>query len=76
MHHKYHEVTTVDGLLSNQEEANTKGILHSAHAILWSSSGDIDIMIIAISLTDTSKRVLVITKMAKIGKVHGLTQST
>ena len=42
-------------------------ILHSGHAIsttegsiiLRSSSGDVDVMIIAISLTDTSKHVLV-----------------
>ena len=60
-------VTPVDELSSNQEEADTKVILHSGHAIsttegsiiLRSSSGDIDIMIIAISLIDTSKRVLV-----------------
>ena len=60
-------VAPVDELSSNQEEADTKVILHSRHAIsttegsiiLRSSSGDIDIMIIAISLIDTSKRVLV-----------------
>ena len=42
-------------------------ILHSGHAISttegsiiwWSSSGDVDVMIIAISLIDTSKHVLV-----------------
>ena len=51
----------------NQEEADTKVILHSGHAIsttegsiiLRSSSGDVDVMIIAISLIDTSKHVLV-----------------
>ena len=51
----------------NQEEADTKVILHSGHAIsttedsiiLQSSSGDVDVMIIAISLIDTSKYVLV-----------------
>ena len=51
---------------SNQEEPDTKVILHSAHAIsttkgsiiLRSSSGVNDI-IIAISLIDASKRVLV-----------------
>ena len=61
------QVTTVDELSSNQEEPDTKVILHSAHAIsttkgsiiLRSSSGDNDIMIIAISLIDASKRVLV-----------------
>ena len=61
------QVTTVDKLLLNQEEANTMVILHSAHAIsttegsiiLQPSSGDIDIRIIAISLVDASKRVLV-----------------
>ena len=59
------QVTTVDELSSNQEEADTKVILHSAHAIsttkgsiiLRSSYGDTDIMIIAISLIDTSKLV-------------------
>ena len=53
--------------MPNQEEADTKVILHSGHAIsttegsiiLRSSSGDVDVMIIAISLTDTSKHVLV-----------------
>ena len=61
------QVTTVDELSSNQEEVDTKVILHSGHAISTtegsiiarSSSGDIYIMIIAISLTDTSKCVLV-----------------
>ena len=61
------QVTTVDELSSNQEEVDTKVILHSGHAISTTegsiiarfSSGDIDIMIIAISLTDTSKCVLV-----------------
>ena len=61
------QLTTVDELLSNQEEADNKVILHSVHAItttegsiiLWSLSGDTDIMIIAISLIDASKRVLV-----------------
>ena len=60
-------VATVDELSSNQEEEDTKVILHAGHAISTtkgsiisrSSSGDIDIMIIAISLIDTSKRVLV-----------------
>ena len=61
------QLTTVDELLSNQEEADNKVILHSVHAItttegsiiLWSLSGDTDIMIIVISLIDASKRVLV-----------------
>ena len=61
------QVTAVDELSSNQEEADNKVILHSAHVItktegsviLWSLSGDTDIMIIAISLIDASKRVLV-----------------
>ena len=51
----------------NQEEADTKMILHSGHAIsttegsiiLRSSSGDVDVMIIAIRLIDSSKHVLV-----------------
>ena len=51
----------------NQEEADTKVILYSGHAIgttegsiiLWSSSGDVDAIIIAISLIDPSKHVLV-----------------
>ena len=58
------QVTAVNELSSNQEEADTMVLLHSAHAIstaegsiiLRSSSGDIDIMIMAISLI---KRVLV-----------------
>ena len=61
------QVTTVDELSSNQEEADNKVILHSACAIkttedsinLWSLSGEADIMIIVISLIDTSKHVLV-----------------
>ena len=61
------QVTTVDELSSTQEEADNKVILHSARAItttkdsiiLWSLSGDTDIMIITISLIDASKRVLV-----------------
>ena len=52
---------------SSQEEADTKVILYSAHVIsttegsiiLRSSSGDSDIMIIAINLIDSSKCVLV-----------------
>ena len=59
------QVRTVDELSSNQEEADTKVILHSVHAInttessiiLRSFSGGTDIMIIAINLIDTSKRV-------------------
>ena len=61
------QVATVDELSSNQEEADNKVILHSACAIkttedsinLWSLSGEADIMIIVISLIDTSKHVLV-----------------
>ena len=61
------QVTTVDELSSNQEQADTKVILHSGYTIsttegsiiLRFSSGDTDIMIIAISLIDASKRVLV-----------------
>ena len=61
------QVTTVDELSSNQEEGDAKVMLHSAHAIsttegsmiLQSSSGDINIMIIAIRLIDASKCVLV-----------------
>ena len=57
------QVTTVAELSSNKEEADTKVILHSLHAInttegsiiLRSPSGDTDTMIIAISLIDTSK---------------------
>ena len=57
----------MDELSPNQEEADTKVILYSGHAIsttegsiiLWSSSGDVDVMIIAISLIDTSEHVLV-----------------
>ena len=60
-------VTTVGEFSSNQEEADTKVTLHSGPAIsttevsiiVRSSSGGIDIIIIAISLIDTSKRVLV-----------------
>ena len=70
------QVTTVDELSSNQEEADTKVILHSVHAIsttegsivLRSSSCDIDIIIIAISLIDASKRVLVDYGKGKIRK--------
>ena len=59
-------------------------ILHSGHAIsttegsiiLRSSSGDVDVMIIAISLIDSSKHVLVDYGMEKIRKVYDLTQST
>ena len=55
----------MDELSPNQEEADTKVILHSGQAIsttegsiiLRSSSGDVDVMIIAISLIDTSKHV-------------------
>ena len=61
------QVTIVDELLSNQEEADNKVILPSPHAIkttegsivLRSLSGNIDIMIITKSLIDTSKRALV-----------------
>ena len=61
------QVTTVDELSLSQEEADNKVILHSACAIkttedsinLWSLSGEADIMIIVISLIDTSKHVLV-----------------
>ena len=61
------QVTIVDELSLNQEEADNKVILHSAYAIkttedsinLWSLSGEADVMIIVISLIDTSKRVLV-----------------
>ena len=57
------QVTTVDELLSNQEEADTKVILHSADVISTIEGSiildDIDIMIIAISLTDASKHVIV-----------------
>ena len=60
------QVTSVDELSSNQEEMDIKVILHSAHAIittessiiLRSPSGDTDMMI-AISIIDTSKLVLV-----------------
>ena len=59
-------VTTVDQLSSNQEKADNKVIVHSAHAIkttesftiLRPFSGETDI-IIAISHTDTSKHVVV-----------------
>ena len=76
------QVKTVNELLSNQEEADTKVILRSPHAINTTESsiisrfpsGDTDVMIIGISLTDTSKRVLVDYGNGK--KVYGLTQST
>ena len=69
------QVTTADELSSNQEEADTKVILHSPHPInitegsiiLRSPSGDTD-MIIAISLIDTSKGVLVDYGNGKNGK--------
>ena len=61
------QVTTVDEFSSHQEEGDTKVKLYSAYAInttegsiiLWSPSGVTGIMIIAISLIATSKRVLV-----------------
>ena len=61
------QVTTMDELSSNQGEADTKVISYSAHAInttegsiiLRSTSGDTEIMILAINVIDTSKRVLV-----------------
>ena len=61
------QVTTMDELSSNQGEADTKVVSYSAHAInttegsiiLWSTSGDTEIMILAINVIDTSKRVLV-----------------
>ena len=61
------KATTVDKLSLNQENADNKVILHSAHTIkrtevsiiLQSLSGETDIMIIPISHIDTSKRVLV-----------------
>ena len=59
------QVTIVDGLSSNQEKAENKVIVYSAHAIkttegliiLRSFSGETDIMIIAISHIDNSKHV-------------------
>ena len=59
--------TTVHELLSNQEEAENKVILQSAHAIkttegliiLRSFSSETEIMIIEISHIDTSKHVFV-----------------
>ena len=61
------QVTTVDELSSNQEEVDNMVILHSAYAIkaaegsiiLQSLSGETDIIIIVISLIDTSRHVLV-----------------
>ena len=61
------QVTTLDELSSNQEEAYTKVILHFRHVInttegsiiLRSPSGNTDIMIIAISLFVRSKHALV-----------------
>ena len=61
------QATTVDELSSNQEKADNKVIIHFTHVIkapegsiiLRSLSDQTNIMIIAISHTDTSKRVLV-----------------
>ena len=61
------QATTVDELSSNQEKADNKVIIHFTHVIkapegsiiLRSLSGQTNIMIIAISHTDTSKRVSV-----------------
>ena len=61
------QVTIVDELSSNQEKAENKVIVHSAHAIkitegliiLRSLSGETEITIIAISHIDTSKHFLV-----------------
>ena len=61
------QVTTAADLTSNQEEADTKVILHCHHSItntedpiiLRSPSGDTDIMVIAASLIDTPSRIFV-----------------
>ena len=61
------QATTVDELSSNQEKADNKVIIHFTHVIkapegsiiLRSLSAQTNIMIIAISHTDTSKRVSV-----------------
>jgi len=59
-------VTQVDNLVSNQEEADTKVILHALDALesdgnvcIRSPSGDTDILVIAIGLIPASPRVLV-----------------
>ena len=61
-------VTIVERLVSNQEEADTKVILHTLEALksngnvcIRSPSGDTDILVIAISLLKGNSRVLVDT---------------
>ena len=61
-------VTNVESLVSNQEEADTKVVLHALDALkkdgnvcIRSPSGDTDILVIAIALLNENSRVLVDT---------------
>ena len=61
-------MTNVESLVSNQEEADTKVVLHALDALkkdgnvcIRSPSGDTDILVIAIALLKQNSRVLVDT---------------
>ena len=46
-----------DALKSNQEEADTKVILHAIHIVIRSPSGDTDIMILALAVIAHQEKV-------------------